>query len=302
MFAALALGALSFGGSLLQGIGAGQASKKQARMQMIADELARQRNEAILAEVNTKRTEARDWLLQSQNIVDVAENAGFNPVTFINAGGLGYLTDAMKYHVPDYSLVQASQVPQQHSMLSAFGGALSAGASAFGTQYRADQSYDLQSQKLSDARDAMMFGLSQSPSMRSTVSYGGGGSVGSGGAFSTAMRGAGAATGLSAMPYPNKWERGKVEGTNPHRTWQIDPNESDAEAWETRYGDVAQEVKGAYNMVADTVRTVTGRSIGDWGKAVGTWWTAPSGLSKGFSGNVKPYSPFAGAYPSWASP
>lgn len=301
MFAALALGALSFGGSLLQGFGAKQASAKQARMQAIADAMAREQNEATLNRVNAIRENIGNTLLDARNVVKTAEMAGFNPVTWLNGGGLGYMTDAAKFLVPEYQLVGASQVPQQHSALSAFGGALTAGANAFGTQYRADMSYDLQQQKLNNAQDALFFGLSQGNSLRGALSYGG-----TGGGLATASRGAGAGgglsssgTGLSAAPYPQKWETGKVEGTNPHRTWSIDPTQADAEAYETRYGDIAQEIFGAYNFVADSVRTTTGRTIGDWGKAFGNWWVNGSEKT---AAKVTPYSPFAGSYPAWATP
>lgn len=306
MWAPLIFGALSFGGSLLQGFGAKQAAAKQARLQAIADANAAQENARILNEVNAKREqvgrEIREDLNNTGKIVEWAEKSGFNPVTFLNAGGLSHLAnwaDARKYQIPEYALTQASQVPQQHSALSAFGGALSAGVSAFATQYRADQSYELNSRKLDLAEQSMIFGLSSRPTMGGgttrSVSYG---NSGGGAGFVTAQRGAGGAGGLSDIPYPSAWKQGKVEVTNPHGKWNVDKTQADAETYETRYGDIAQEVFGAYNLLADGVKTMTGRTIGEWGD----YWRNGPGRQATRAGKVEPYAPFAGAYPSWATP
>lgn len=306
MWAPLIFGALSFGGSLLQGLGAKQSSAKQARLQAIADANAAQENARILNEVNAKREEVgrliRDDLTQTDKIIEWAEKSGFNPVTFLNAGGLSHLAnwaDARKYSIPEYSLTQASQVPQQHSALSAFGGALSAGVNAFATQWRADQSYELNSRKLDLAEQSMIFGLSQRPTLGGTtrsVTYGSGGGAG----FITAGVGATKAGGLSSMPYPEKWKPGGVEVTNPHYKWEVDKTQADAEAYETRYGDIAQEVFGAYNLVADSVKSWSGKTIGEWGQATRNWLNAGREVTR--SGKVEPYAPFVGAYPVWANP
>lgn len=307
MFAALALAGLSAGGSLLSGIGAKQASAKQARMQMIADAMAREANEATLAKVNARREEIGNTLLNAKNVVRTAEMAGFNPVTWINSGGLGYMTDAAKFLVPEYSLQNASQVPQQHSMLSAFGGALTAGANAFGTQYRADQSYDLQMGKmamgLSNSFGNMMGG--------SSGGYGGGGiSYGGSGGMGSASSATG---GLSNLPYPGSWKRGDVDVTNPWYGLNVDKTFADAESFEARYGDIAQEVAGARNLIADTWYNASGTKIGDsfnsaWsGTPGGAPWSFDStpagkawawmwGGSQSAASNrqVSPYIPFVG--------
>ena len=305
MFAALALGALSAGGQLLAGMGAKQASAKQARMQMIADAMAREANEATLAKVNARREEIGNTLLNAKNVVRTAEMAGFNPVTWINSGGLGYMTDAAKFLVPEYQLQGASQVPQQHSMLSAFGNAITAGANAFGTQYRADQSYDLQMGKmamgLSNSFGNMMGG--------SSGGYGGGGiSYGGSGGSGNASSATGA---LSNLPYPGSWKRGDVDVTNPWYGLNVDKTFADAESFEARYGDIAQEIAGARNFVADAYLNSTGTKIGDsWGSmwsgnTAGAPWSfdnTPAGRAWAWMWNgsqseagkreVAPYAPF----------
>lgn len=343
MVAALALAGLSAAGSLLGGIGAKQASAKQARLQSIQDAIAREANEKTLREVNAKRESLGRELLtvpeehesssESGNWVDVdgmmaaAERAGFNPVTWLNAGGMqayqqawtrsstrsvGHnAADAFKLMTPDYSLAQASQVPQQHSMLSAFGGALTAGANAFGTQYRADQSYDVQMARLMAGTANQGMGLSTNNGLSTALSFGGGG-VGGTGAVSS-KSGA-----VSDLPYPANWKPGDVNVTNPGGRWFVDSTVADAEAYEARYGDVAQEVAGASNLFQDTIRAVTGKTLRDWGISAGMnigdyatksdnsylgtvarWWNSPSSLPNrklpGFGGSVEGYMPFPGA-------
>ena len=252
--------------------------------------------------------EQRGGWVDVDGMMAAADRAGINPISFINAGGLSaysqtWITgqnaaDAFKLMAPEYQLTQASQVPQQHSMLSAFGGALSAGASAFGTQYRADQSYDLQMTKMLGAFGQMGMGLSGSNGLSTAISYGG-----TGGGFGTAGIGSGKAGGLSDLPYPSQWERGKVEVTNPHRSWSIDSTAPDAEMYETRYGDLMQEVFGIANLAQDAVRATTGRTLREWGIAsgmsleqyhkgsksiaetVGRWWNDPAAWPSNFIRN-----------------
>ena len=303
-------------GSLLQGMGAKQASAKQARLQMMADAQARIDNERILGEANAKREalgrelltipEERGGWVDVDGMMAAAERAGMNPVTFMNAGGLSAYAqtwslghnaaDAFKLMAPEYALSQASQVPQQHSMLSALGSGLSAAGNAMGTQYRADMSYDLQMRNMGMSMDKFMMGLSNTNGLQSALSFGMGGG-------SNASRGTGQQGGVSSLPYPTKWEQGKVEVTNPHLNWQVDKTQADAEAYETRYGDIAQEVFGAYNLLADSVKQWTGKTIADHGAAArgwaSNWWNNGSAASKR---PVTPYTPFTGSYPAWARP
>lgn len=309
MLPMLAMGAMAFGGSLLQGMGAKQASAKQGRMQMIADALARQENERIMNEVNAKREQMGAALIAASDprvAVAEAEAAGFNPVTWLSAGygaRLGALSDAYRMMDPAYTVAQASQIPQQHSMLSAFGGALSAAGSAMGTQYRADQSYDLQMGK-------MVMGLSNSFGFGS-----GGGYAPSGVSYGTASGGGNPAGGngaLSSLPYPNAWKRGDVDVTNPWFGAAVAKTYADAEAFEARYGDIAQEIAGARNAVVDTYHNATGgRDLGTdiadaWKGSSDPWSFAATpagkmwnwmwnGGSSGYKGSTQPYLPFPGA-------
>lgn len=313
-------------------------------MQMIADAQAREANERTIAAVNQRKEELGRELLatpeETGSWVDVdgmmaaAERSGFNPVTFINAGGLSAYTQswrtnpeaAFKLMTPEYSLTSASQVPQQHSMLSAFGGALSAGAQTFGTQYRANQSYDLQMARLEQADEQFMMGLSSSNGYRTALALSGG-TAGSG--SSNARSGAGAAGGMSDLPYPTKWKyQDDVTVTNPWSRLPIDGKTPDAEVGEKRYAEPGELLFGVRNMINDSVRIISGRDLEDWGVAagmnigsyikpgdkglgvaIGRWWNSPTSLPSRFMApsaasqrSVTPYAPFAGAYPSWATP
>lgn len=336
MFAALALGALSAGGALLQGVGQQQASAKQARLQMMSDAMARNENERQLKVVNEARERlgremltvpeqvGRSSWVDTDAMMAAAERSGFNPVTWLNAGGMQAYTsthewrtghnaaDAYKMMIPEYALSQASQIPQQHSMLSAFGGALSAGASAFGTQYRADQSYDLQSQRLAQMGAATInngMGLSQNNGLMTALSYGSRTEVGG--------SGSNMAGGLSPYAYPSQWKPGKVEVTNPSPVALVDPNVSDTGGAITqRWGEGAEWLFGVPNMFADAVINITGKSLLEWGRAnrvnvgdyrkpgdagiwpaITRWYSDPKTDWKlgGFGGTVTPYMPFPGA-------
>ena len=334
MVPALILGGLSAGGALLSGLGAQQSSAKQARLQKMADDTAWERNTASLAETNaarerlgremlsvpethTRETSSGSWV-DVDGMMAAAERAGFNPTTWLNAGGMqayqqGWTreatssmghnaADAYKLMLPDSLMTQASQVPQQHSSLSAFGGALSAGVNAFGTQYRADQSYDVQMARLLAGTANQGMGLSQNNGLSTALSLGGGG-----GGFAGSATKAG---GLSDMPYPGSWERGKVEVTNPYGRAFIDSTSPNAEVGEVRYGDIAQELFGAANLVQDAIRNVTGRTVRDWGVAAGMdigsykkpadtswgpafsrWWNSPTSLPGYIASPPAPMAP-----------
>lgn len=315
----------SAGGSLLSGMGAAQSSKKQARLQQIAENEARRLNEEqqryiaderrrlgqemlAVEEVHENESSSGNWV-DVDGMMAAAERSGFNPVTWLNAGGMqayqqswslskntsrGHnAADAYKLMLPEMLVTSAGQVPQQHSMLSAFGGALSAGANTFGTQYRANQSYDLQLEKLMMGQALQGMGLSQTNGLANTIRYGGGG--GSSGAGVTG------GSALSDLPYPDKWKPGDVEFTNPYARAFIDSNSPNAETGEARYGEVGEFLFGMRNIVNDSIRNLTGASpeywgtvagmnIGSykqpkdtsWGPAFSRWWNSPTSAASTF--------------------
>lgn len=337
----LGLAALSAGGSFLSSMGAGQASAKQGRLQMIEDNMARLRNDEKLAGINLERTRLGRELLDvemssytgtaqsstssTRGDVDVdkmmadAERAGFNPATFLNAGALQFYArswadsfvntqqwdtqkghnaaEAFKMMLPEYALSGPSQVPQQHSMLSALGGALTAGTNTFGTQHRANQSYDLQLAKLLAGQAMQGMGLSNgngfSQVIRPSTSQIG---IQPGGGMS-AGNPAGGSSKLSDFPYPQNWKPGDIEVSNPYSNLFIDSRAPNAEMKSDRYGDLWEELFGTANVVQDAYRNIAGETTYDTGKrlginigqfrqpqdtslspAFGRWWNDPASL------------------------
>lgn len=342
MLQALALAGLSAGGSLLSSIGAGQASAKQGRLQMIEDNMNRLRNDEKLAGINLERVKLGRELLtvpqktyqavaqsttsSTRGDVDIdammaaAEKAGFNPETFLNAGALQYYArswadsfvntqqwdeseghnaaEAFKMMLPEYALSTPSQVPQQHSMLSALGGALTAGTNAFGTQLRADQSYDLQLARLLAGNSLQGMGLGNGNGFAQVIQprtnqIG----IQPRAGLSGAAGGGGGESKLSDAPYPQNWKPGDIDVSNPYQNLWIDSRAPNAEMKSDRYGDVWEELFGTANMVQDIYRNVAGETTYDTGKrlginigsfrqpgdtslspAFGRWWNDPSSL------------------------
>lgn len=345
MLPALALGALSAGGAFLSAMGQKNAAAKTWRLQQMENARVDQINRDATQLQNEASAYYGQKLLETPmhesthtlNFIDIpgfmhdAERAGFNPATFLNSGALGMYhsqqvirnstghnaADAYKMMLPNASLAVAGQVPAQHSSLSAFGGALSAGASAFGTQYRADQSYDLQMTKLLGALSMQGMGLSQSNGLATTLSFGNGGGGGLAGGGGGGLGGATSANGLTyqgqpyipgavegnaklnSLPYFAQWgmDDGKNYVANPWSRAFVDPYVANVDAQQKRYGEPGEWLFAPDVMFHDLVRNVSGRSIRDWGVAAGMdigsyklptdtswepsfgrWWNSPTSL------------------------
>lgn len=285
-----------------------------------------------LLTVEEKTTVADNSWQRTQGNVDLAafmaagEAAGFNPVTWLNSGALslygntftengGSVTttkmghnaaDAYRMMMPGTVMGTPSQIPKVPSMMEVFGNAGTAALGTFRDQYNKDQSQAFQSSLLDRQLTAMaqrqMGGGSSGTGGLYQTSYGtsvnmGGRAGGSGMLSGGTSSGSKAAT---SLPYPASWERGDVEVTNPHRTWAIDKDTPNAEAYEDRYAEVWANIFGTYNVLADTVRQATGKSIREWGKAanmnvgdyksVGDWWKSTYGKPRS-TGVVTPYVP-----------
>lgn len=225
--------------------------------------------------------------------------AGYNPVTWLNSGALSLFAtqssrtqnwggvtttkighnaaDAFKLMMPEVSMTQPTQIPKVPDMLEVFGNAGQAALSTFKDLYKVDQSQNFQTSLL----DRQLTAMAQRQ-------MGGGSSGGTGGLYSTSygptvsMGGRAGGSGMlssssgsggdklaTSLPYPASWERGDVEVTNPHRIWKVDKDQSNAEQYSDRYGDIWEEIFGTYNVLADTVKSATGKSIREWGQASG---------------------------------
>lgn len=213
----LILGGLSAAGSLFSGLGARQAAKSQQRRQDAYDAMARlanaQLSETIMREV-------------PKNISRDAAIAGFNPVTWLNAGALGYYTNA--YGLQQWSPSQAINIP---SIGQAVGSAITSGANAFGQQYRFEQKLGFEQSALA-AKIGAFSGRSVGSPTAAAISPvesalgGAGGAIFSAGGLMT-NRGAG---GLSLKSVPPSWKAGRSD------------NEDDDPA-PGEYGEEGQKVK-----------------------------------------------------------
>lgn len=179
MFGALIGPALSFGSSLLSGLGARQSAKKQQKMQAayeyqnyMQQQEDNRANRDFQIEYDARRYEIgndlRDWSQYYRDrsegtaMVNDANRAGFNPVTWINAmggmyqqmqaGGLSLLSEAAQYRTPSLwqqqSYMQNAPTAQVPSMMEAVGGALQSGVNTFLSDRRVTQSQDFQREML----------------------------------------------------------------------------------------------------------------------------------------------------------
>lgn len=309
----IGLGLAAAGGSALSAMGAGQASAKQGRLQMMEDARVRQENLDLINRVNAERVRMGREALEIKEVTDIeqwnssrsrtdtggdvdvdkmmadAERAGFNPVTWLNAGAIqayargwsetqtddyqrnkttrqGHnVADIYKLMMPDYALAQPSQIPQQTSPLSVLGGALSAGVSALGTQHRANQSYDANMARVLAASAQRGMGLSD-----------GNGYAGS---YTSPTAGGGiAVAGLSGgsggkkddvywpgyeQPSSQLWENKKPEATNPfppNLGWKIPPGYANTETWEDTFGELVSWPYGVVKFGDTILYNTTGKT------------------------------------------
>lgn len=237
-------------------------------------------------------------------------------MTWLQGGALGFYNNAYAIRVE-----QASQAINVPSVMSAVGGAISAGAKAFGEQNRFDAKLAFEYDKLGaqlgaiTGRKASSAGADwmtpASNVLRSAQSAlgGTGGNIYSAGSETVRqIGGAVSAYGFSNQtmkqpplergefrdkaqdtPYTNAWERGN-----------IDKNFPDAEAITNRYGEPAEWLYSPVVGVADFYRNVRGKSVLD--DLVGEG-TSPRDLTDFFSGDLRRnWAFFSRNSPAWMQP
>lgn len=319
MIEMVGLAALSGAANLASGLGSQQAAAKRGRLQQMEDAKTEQRNRDHLDLVNAHRQalgrelltipqtdsvrEGVDTSTDNYSYVDVegmmaaADKAGFNPVTWLNAGGLGAYTqtgsrassrsfsdriqtghnasDAFKMMIPEYFLAQPSQVAPQSSVLQAVGGAGTAALSTFTDLYKSQNAITSKENMFNRQMETILKGAGSA--------YGGGLSGGTSGSMVTMGGPTGVSGGLRYVPpkrsggdelatsiaYPEAWERGDVSVTNPNNQWRVDKFSADAQNWEDRYGELGGEIGGITNSVGDSVVQWTGKPLRDWGRTFG---------------------------------
>lgn len=279
----LVLGGLSLGGSLLSGLGAKQSAAKQQKI-----EQAYEYQNYLLQENYNQQRAALGLLIQNesdgiavkwspQNIASDAAKAGFNPVTWANAfGGVyGAMTQvAAQQRVaglemqvnPSYMMTAPrTQVP---SVMSAIGGAISAGTATLSSAHQNSERVDANNQA------AMLQYLASVQSARSRGNWMAGlGTPAFNGMAGQVVGGGGAAAALSLgrrgsqAPKVNEFgiEEKPGQASTPSMMGPGDRSVTGAQTAQDAYDWPLSIPFGAVKFGADLYRRQTGRQfMGDF--------------------------------------
>lgn len=258
-------------GSLFSGLGASSAAKSQQKRQEAYDAAARER---VLTNTTKYRDNVPRWIIED------ADAAGFNPVTWLNGGALGwYGTQLSSLNATYGNATQAVNVP---STMQAVGGAISSFSSAFmqGNQFDRKEALELSSQSLQRDIATMKYGMSggaigaAGKGADSMALMGGAGGpiykAGSAAGVSIGGGVTGATASLSTMlPTFAKGMYSEFINVKPDKDAapsQIFPGLRPNPAWpaanavENEYGDVGGSVYGPIKATADIYYNRTGQT------------------------------------------
>lgn len=234
----LILGGLSAAGSLLGGLGASSAAKSQQRRQAAYDEANKQFNINIASEMMRQ---------VPQRLAGDAEIAGFNPQTWLQAGALGYYSNAFGMMRSD-GATQAVNIP---SALSAVGNAIGSFGQAYGQQARFDANLEFQESALGQNLKAM----GQRAMSHPTATQ-----MGAGG--TSALGGAGVPMYTAGSVVSSRGLGGLSANATQVFDWlPVDKSAPDAQKVADRYGEGGENVAGAYNFVTDMSKKYTGMTL-----------------------------------------
>ncbi len=315
MLPALTSAAFAGGFSLLSGFGAQRSAKKAEKRARIEAEIAEDNNQAELNKVNEyaerlgmdlhniplvvqrwrtgggSRTATRGFV-DVDGMMKAAEAAGFNPRSFLDAGGLaayaGTYTELERddeyeeERTTGHNAVAAQQMrmytPFQHvaapvhqipDTLQVLGDAGSAAFKAGYAEFNQSRSNDLAKEMLATNLNAIQKSAStrgRSFFVPGMTEAGSALSAGLGAGLSrrapTANTSSGGGGG--ALKWPAGWsgptEKGDAKVTNPWGRFQVDPSSKDAAAMEERYGEPGDWAGGVMNAIGDAMYYVTGKT------------------------------------------
>lgn len=229
------LGALIGGAVSLIG---GMSARKDAKKRDAA--AAEAAKVPVVSEAETSHT------LDLAGMVKASLANGFNPMAILGAGGLSAFTKSFSKTTTTGQNAMAA-VPTAPSMGSVISGALSTGFNI----YREDAA-------AAKAAATSYFPPAPSPGMARPLSAAGFAGLP---AMSSSLGKASSGAGVLAANLPATWETGVAKVTNPNRVMKVDPSFSDAETSADRYGDIAEEIAGARNFIADTLYNATGETF-----------------------------------------
>lgn len=240
------LGALIGGAiSLIGGAKArSDAKKRDAAAAAAAEEL---KNTPVVTDAKAETSHVVDL----PGLVKAAQDAGFNPMTILNAGGLSAFTKSTTTNwssVTGANAAAAAQmsVPTAPSMGTVVAGALSAGYNIYREDQAAKKAYETAALSSFPSRPTATLGsiLSGTPA---------GGNAGGGGAQFAAKSAL-----VAGAPQVPDFEKGTK--VNPHSTWKVDPTIPSAEDGETEYGDLLGNVFGVRNLYLNTLYNLSGKT------------------------------------------
>lgn len=254
MFAALLGPALSFGSSLISGLGARQSAKKQAKIQAAYE----YQNYLLQQQDNERNTALTQWKNEQNymlggevlarwdrnKLVQDADRMGFNPVTYANAFGPSYAAMEQfgwQLRSPEIlltnSYMQNAPTTQVPSVTEAVGGAVQAGVNTYLSDRRVAQSQDFQREILATQIAAIQRNGGR-PTSAMNVPAAQRTFFGSGQIPYVVTAGPVGQSGKSAGIIGfSPWEPGKVDVTDPFYSRLGVAPVADAGVWTQRYGE-----------------------------------------------------------------
>lgn len=293
---------VSAGLSALSAFGAQKSAKKQAKVQAANDYIANLANAQAVARKNEQNYALGVGLINRADAMQdfdfegwksAMKSSGYNPVTFLNAGTMAYfdhraekanlISQGYQYLSPEISLVNASQAVKVPDTMEVLGSALSAGWNSYQADVRQEKAQAFQSALLDKRLSALQQKLGQGRSMSAlgvsapVISTAGSASrrqITPGLSLSGGASAPGSDLGIH-IP-----EADKSKYSNPWSFYnsKIDLSTPNADAWADRYGDIAEEVFGVYNLASDSLKNLTGRTIPLALKEAALWATNPGSI------------------------
>lgn len=281
MFAALLGPALSFGSSLISGLGARQSAKKQAKIQAAYE----YQNYLLQQQDNERNTALTQWKNEQNymlggevlarwdrnKLVQDADRMGFNPVTYANAFGPSYAAMEQfgwQLRSPEIlltnSYMQNAPTTQVPSTTEAFGSALQAGVNTFLADQRLAQSQDFQREMLATQIAAIQRNGGR-PTSAMNVPAAQRTFFGSGQIPYAVAAGSQRTQKIPGELGFSDWKPGDVDVTSPYGYGvRANPNVADAGAVTQRLGESELLELGVagYNLAQDLSWMYFGRTVG----------------------------------------
>lgn len=232
-----------FLGSLISGIFARSAAKKAAKAA----------EEAAKIPVVTETSHEVDLIGMNNKAIE----AGYNPMTILNAGGLSAFTKTKNVTTGQNAMAAAQAKAAVPSMGSVFAGAI--GSTLDNLTASVFQAAAPLSKDYFPPAPPKVVGMADALGWNTLAKTAGGAKVAGSSGFVTGMNGKQA----TVLGNPMVPEAGEVTVTNPWAVQKVDPHFRDAEGVETRSSDVVSNGYGVWVTMHDWMYDQTGISYPD---------------------------------------